>query len=119
MAPVVCVRLAVPVKLRLPAKLMALVIVRAEAASSEPPVTDKVLVPSAAALPIRKVPALKVVVPEYVLTPLRTNAPASALVSPAVPAMMELMVLVLPVATLIVGVVPASVNVLPVNVIPV
>ena len=63
-APVVCVRLAVPVKVRLPAKLMGLVIVNAEAASSEPPVVDNVLVPRAAALLRRKAPALKVVVPE-------------------------------------------------------
>ena len=63
-APVVCVRLAVPVKSRLAPSESAFVTVRAEAASSEPPVTDNVLVPRAAALPIRKVPALRMVVPE-------------------------------------------------------
>ena len=51
--------------------------------------------------------------------PLSTSVPAPAFVRPSTPAMTELIVVVLAVKTLIEGVVPASVNVLPVNVIPV
>ena len=51
--------------------------------------------------------------------PESTNVPAPAFVRPAVPARTELMVVVFAVKTLIDGVVPASVKVLPVKVIPV
>ena len=50
---------------------------------------------------------------------LRTNLPAPAFVKPAVPASTDCIVVVLPDATVMVGVVPASVKVCAVNVMPV
>ena len=63
-APVVCVRLAVPVKVRLAPKVIGFVNVCAVAASREPLLTVRVPVPKPAALPKLNVPAVSVVPPE-------------------------------------------------------
>ena len=61
--PVVCVKFAVPVNVKSPAKVMALVMVRANAASSVPPLGVRRPVPKAAVFPNIKVPAVKLVPP--------------------------------------------------------
>ena len=61
--PVVCVKFAVPVNVKSLAKVMALVMVRALAASKVPPLGVSVLVPKAPVLPKIKVPRVKIAPP--------------------------------------------------------
>lgn len=70
--------------------------------------------PSAESPLTLNVPAATLTPPLKLLAPVRVSRPAPALVSPALPARIELMATVPLVA--IVGVVPASVSVLPVSV---
>ncbi|MNE25493.1 hypothetical protein D3C80_1188240 [compost metagenome] len=69
--------------------------------------------PSAASPPRLRPPALRKTSPVKLFAPLSTSVPAPALVSPAVPARMELMVAVTPALVVIVGRAPPSVSVPP------
>ena len=68
-------------------------------------------VPRAAALPSERTPCCRLMLPEIVLVPERTKEPVPALVKPAVPAKLALMVVTAEPVLVIVGVEPASVSV--------